>query len=306
METRANHLLIGAFAIGVTVLAFVFVLWMMKFHFAAKYAYYDIVFPGGVSGLPTGGDVRFSGVKVGSVDSIRFSPTQAGAVIVRVKLQRRPNFVIHENSEASLEYAGITGVTYVLISGGTNNSPVLPVVTDPDAKLPQIVAQPSAIQQLFTGVPDLVAQGEAVLKQINNLLSPENQAKLSEIIANVDTVTNALADKKNGVGPTLTSVHDLSKELTALTSTDGKQAIANVSDAAKQVSDLAQLGDAMLAENREAINSFAVEGLGQVGDLVSEAREMVASIDRIAQRVESDPTRFILGGSHSKEMEVHQ
>jgi phospholipid/cholesterol/gamma-HCH transport system substrate-binding protein len=306
METRANHLLIGAFAIGVIVLAFVFALWMMKFHFAAKYAYYDVVFPGGVSGLPTGGEVRYSGVKVGTVDSISFSPTEPGAVIVRVKLQRRPNFALHKNSEASLEYAGITGVTYVLISGGTNDSPVLPVVTDPEGKVPTIVAQPSAIEQLFTGVPDLVAQGEAALKRINTMLSPENEAKFNDIIANLDTLSRALADKENGVGPTLTSVHDLSKELTALTSTDGKEAIANVSDAAKQVSDLAQLGDAMLAENREAINSFTVQGLGQVGDFVSEARELVSSIDRIAQRVESDPTRFILGGSHSQEMEVHQ
>ena len=70
METKANHVVVGVFALIAVAGAIAFILWMAKVDIDREYAYYDVLFEGGISGLSTGGDVRFSGVKVGRVTRI--------------------------------------------------------------------------------------------------------------------------------------------------------------------------------------------------------------------------------------------
>ena len=125
METKANHLLIGAFVLVITLGAFLFILWLSRIQLNSEYAYYDVKFSDGVSGLPLGGEVRYNGVKVGTVDAIRFEPSEPAAVIVSIKVENRSDFTIRENSQASLGLAGITGITFVQFSGGDAKSPAL-------------------------------------------------------------------------------------------------------------------------------------------------------------------------------------
>ena len=72
METRANHILIGAFTLGVVLAAMGFVLWLSKS--TAHGSYYDVKFVGSVSGLPEAGEVRYNGFKVGTVEKISIVP----------------------------------------------------------------------------------------------------------------------------------------------------------------------------------------------------------------------------------------
>ena len=44
METKAHHVIIGAFAIGVFALALGFVLWLSKSSIDREFAFYDIIF----------------------------------------------------------------------------------------------------------------------------------------------------------------------------------------------------------------------------------------------------------------------
>ena len=67
METRAHHLLIGSFMLAFLVAIVAFVLWLAKTEVDREVARYNIYFSGSVAGLGIGGDVRFNGIKVGSV-----------------------------------------------------------------------------------------------------------------------------------------------------------------------------------------------------------------------------------------------
>ena len=64
METRANYVLVGLFALAVTVGAFGFVYWFSRAGEGGDRAIYRIVFDGAVSGLRTGGAVFFTGSKL--------------------------------------------------------------------------------------------------------------------------------------------------------------------------------------------------------------------------------------------------
>ena len=67
METRAHHVIIGAFAIGVFAAALFFVLWLSKSSIDRQFDLYDIVFNEAVTGLSKGGTVQYNGIKVGEV-----------------------------------------------------------------------------------------------------------------------------------------------------------------------------------------------------------------------------------------------
>ena len=73
METRANYVLVGLFALAVTVGAFVFVYWFSRAGEVGDRATYRIVFDGAVSGLRIGGAVFFNGIKVGEVSDLKLN-----------------------------------------------------------------------------------------------------------------------------------------------------------------------------------------------------------------------------------------
>ena len=61
--------------------------------------------------------------------------------------------------------------------------------------------------------------------------------------------------------------------------------------------------DAILGENRAAINSFANDGLGQLGPTLTELRGLVRDLRRVSDRLEGNPARYLLGRDAPKEFE---
>jgi phospholipid/cholesterol/gamma-HCH transport system substrate-binding protein len=299
METRANHVMIGAFAFIVTMLAFAFILWLSKVNLATQYAYYDVRFHGSVSGLPVGGEVRYNGVKVGTVEKIGFVPTEPDAVHVLVKIEQRKDFAVREDSQASLQFLGITGLTYVQIAGGSLGSPKLAIIDNPQGKVPVIIAQNSAISQVVDAIPVLLSKATTTFDRLNAILDKNNQEKINQIIAN-------LADGSKEFGSAIKSINKLSNDTDAFMTGDGQTLVRQLTSAAKSISAAADLGDQVLTENRATINDFSEQGLAQFGTFVVEARQLVATLDRIAQHVESDPAGFVLRGAHAQEVPVRK
>src|SRR3546814_16833944 len=82
METRAHHLLIGSFMLAFLVAIVLFVLWLAKSQVDRDVAHYNIYFHGSVAGLGVGGDVRFTGIKVGTVSQISIARQHTSQVRV--------------------------------------------------------------------------------------------------------------------------------------------------------------------------------------------------------------------------------
>jgi phospholipid/cholesterol/gamma-HCH transport system substrate-binding protein len=281
VETKANHLLIGGFALVTTLLASFFVFWLSQARIDAEYAYYDVKFSDGISGLPQGGEVRYNGVKVGTVDKIRFDPLEPSTVFVTIKVENRPDFKLRQDSHVSLGLLGITGITYVLISGGSPDSPSLAAVKNRRHTLPVIDAKPSAIKRLLDDAPGLAMSSRQAIGRLGDLLSTDNQEKVSRILTNLDRLSANLADAS-------VDLKAASKDAPAL--------VHEIRGASKSVAELGNLAQAVVAENRSDIRTFSNRGLAQVDSFVAQARQLAASLDRIASRIESDPPGYILGG----------
>src|SRR3546814_598319 len=184
METRAHHLLIGSFMLAFLVAIVLFVLWLAKSQVDRDVAHYNIYFHGSVAGLGVGGDVRFNGIKVGTVSQISIDRQNTSRV--RVTAEMAADTPIRADSEATLQLQGITGVSYVQITPGSPEAELIKPVRGGDtAKYPTIKSKPSAIDTLVEAAPELLTRAAKVL-------SDENLNNLTGFIADLHQISQTL------------------------------------------------------------------------------------------------------------------
>ena len=127
MEIRASYVVVGAVVLALLAGLAAFSLWLVDAGVDRDLARYDIAFAGSVSGLQEGGQVLYRGIPVGRVAEIRIDPDNVENVLVAVDIDRATP--IKEDTVAALEFQGLTGVAYVQLRGGTQESARL----DPNA-----------------------------------------------------------------------------------------------------------------------------------------------------------------------------
>ncbi|MEM9750547.1 MAG: MlaD family protein [Pseudomonadota bacterium] len=167
METRAHYVLIGSFALAIFAGAFLFVLWLGQLEIDKEFDYYDVVFNDPVTGLSVSGDVRFNGIKVGEVDELSLNENDAKQVIARIRVSG--GAPVKEDTIAQLELAGLTGVSFIQLSGGSAESPRLQ--RKAGQGVPVITATPSEFQRLLTEGGDIIDSVNNAVLRISDLLS---------------------------------------------------------------------------------------------------------------------------------------
>jgi phospholipid/cholesterol/gamma-HCH transport system substrate-binding protein len=311
METRANYVLVGTFVLAVLAGVFVSILWLAHAQFNRQFAYYDIYFSGSVTGLSVGASVNYNGVAIGKVTEIRLDPSNPDQVRVTVELDATAP--IKSDSVASLELTGITGVYYVEISGGTREAP--PIVRQEGQRYAVIASRPSRLQSFVASVPDVLSRVIEIEDRLSRLLDDRNLASISNTLKNLETVSGEVAGKSDRIGAVVEDADATLKQLqVAITTANGVLATANdalveikktaavagntAGDATVTIKQLnTTLGhvDAMVQENRPGVRDFSQSGLNELHQLISDARVLVASLTRVSEQIERDPTRFFFG-----------
>jgi len=334
METRTSYVLVGAFLIVAAVGVIAFIIWSVKSDTAAQYTTYRAYFTGSVSGLNKASDVRFRGIPIGRVVDIRIDPDNVERV--RVTMEIVATTPLKEDSVASVEAQGITGIGYIQITGGSQAAAKLE--RKGDQKYPVIHSKRSQLEALFADAPELIDRVMILTAEVTKLFNEDNRTAITETLGNLRTLTSALAgnsqriteliDNASGMAVDLrtaagdvraltedarTNLNSLAKDATALIAdarstleTVDKQ-VGGIGDQAKQVlggfgataGSIGQTSDelrGLIAENRKPIRDFSGEGLYDLSRMIAEMRGLVASLSRIAERLESDPSLFLFGG----------
>lgn len=320
METRANHLLIGSFMLVFLVAIVTFVLWLAKTRTDQDVARYNIFFTGSVAGLGVGGDVRFNGIKVGSVTQIVIDRDDTSRV--RVVAEIGADTPVREDSEAILQLQGITGVSFVQISPGSRDARILPVVSSNDPReYPVIHSKPSAIEALFEAAPEL-------LKRASRILSDENIDNMAGVMADLKAVSGSLAARQDSIGRAIDSFEKTSTDIAKVAAAAGNIAgkldgVIREAESAFQKTNRMLDGDAAEAltdaraamknlnatlaelraiaeENRAPINAITTSGFGEFRRFVEEARTLVQSLSRVTQRLEDNPSAVLFGNRDSE------
>ena len=91
MEREANYAAVGAFVLIVALIGALFVYWYSDTREHRSYQRYEIYFDGSVSGLARGAAVRYLGVDVGRVVTMRVTRGMpAGSRSSPISIRRRP------------------------------------------------------------------------------------------------------------------------------------------------------------------------------------------------------------------------
>ena len=296
MEPRAHHVLIGVFTLVVAVAAVLFSLWLAKAGQDAETRDYDIVFLEGVRGLSRGSAVQYNGLRVGEVRQLRLDPNDLQRVRAQVSIQA--SIPIHEDTQARLALAGITGQSGIELSGGTPNSPLLEATGD---GLPMIVASPSPLAQLMAGGEEMMTQITKLLDNANAFLSAENSKSLSASLQKLETLMGQLSTAGEGVPSLVKELSQASQQATTLLSStqglvdrQGTQAMNAIQKSMEDFSRATQSLNKLLEQNSAAIGRGA-QGLTEIEPALRELRQVLAGFRAVTSRLEDNPAGYLLG-----------
>ncbi len=297
METRANYVLVGSSVLAAIAIILGFIFWLGSSQFNHREDTYYTYFTGSVAGLSSGSIVRYRGVPVGTVNNIEIDPQNVERI--RVTLKMKPGTPVKTDSVASLETQGITGGSYVELTGGTQASPAL---TSENDQIPVIKAENSSLQSLVADAPKLLGKLNQLADSANSILSPDNIKSISETFSHLNNVSASLdtigPDAKQAVANFNQLTADLHKQVPQVMNTlhqDG----TSIREAADEFHKVAGDLDATIAENRGPLRDFTANGLGDVSGLVSNLRELTDTLNRVADHLDRDPQRYLFGGTNA-------
>ena len=287
METRANYVAVGAFVLFLVVVAFAVVLWLARAQLTTQYAAFDVYFTGPVTGLRVGATVEYNGVPVGRVTQIRINPENVELIEVIVEIQT--DVVIKQDAAATLETNILSGVSFIQIAGGTRDAPVL--ARAEGQRYPVIRSRRSRLANITARAPQILAKVDEAVDRLNSLLDESNRKAIAETLANLRSFSGDLVTDTK---PALDAMSSLLRNLDQSYSEPGglrealATGLAGFDKLSKNLNDTVQ-------EARPGLRSFSQRTLSDVGELISEARQLISGLSRLVADIDRDPSRVLFG-----------
>ncbi len=309
MEPRAHHVLIGLFTVIAVIAALLFALWLSKKPPKEQH-YYQVVFNVSVRGLSNGSEVQYNGIKVGEVTALELDPRDPRKVFARVRVDARTP--IKQDTRAQLALLGVTGNSVIEFSGGSPDSPPL---VSADGRDPVILGSPSPLVKFIEEGGSHATEITDVIQSAKAALSPANVKKFSEILANLERASGAVASQDDNikilikqlamasrhVNPVMQEAHGLLADAHVLVNNEAARALGSAERAMTSLEKSADTIDQLLLENRTAL-SGAIHGFNEVGPTLREFRETLVSIRRITARLEENPAGYLTGREKIEEV----
>ena len=214
MDTKINFFKIGLFVITLIISLLFIVFWLGKYGFEKKkFDEYSIYFQESVAGLNIGSSIKYKGFDVGSVSEIKLNPLNSEEIQVDISIKK--GTPIKEDNYASLGNLGITGLKYIELKGGSNNSKLLEVNEN---GLRIIHSETSTLTNLVDSTTDITNELTIVLSQIKKLLNDENIKNISTTIvktqnsmANIEQFSLYLVNNEKKLDELLANISLLTK-----------------------------------------------------------------------------------------------
>ena len=300
METKANYVLIGTFTLAISLLGLLFALWAANWSSEREWNFYRIVFDEAVTGLFEGGSVRYNGITVGTIDKLRLAPNDPRKVVADVRIADETP--IKTDTHAKISQDGLTGPTFIQLSGGSPNAPLLR--SDDKDETPVIATEPSALQNIADTANRLVTR-------LDQVLSDENVRRISASLDNIEQLTGAVAAQRQDLGQLIVNAREASEQLkVTMQTTQGAverldrevvrempALVARLDRTLAQLESVATNANGLIAENRAPIQN----GMQQLGPTLTELRGLVRDLRRVASRLDSNPAGYVLGRQQPKE-----
>lgn len=271
METRAAHVVVGLFVLVLATAIVLFLVWLSDRGTGSVSQRYLIYFTGEVTGLGAGNPVRFRGIPVGEVVSVRIDPEDFSRIETVIEIATTTP--VKEDSFAQLDRPGLTGPLFVQLGGGTPQAG--PPKQRDGEPYPRIESKPTELAQVMQSAPGIAEAARALLNQINAMMTPENKKSVSNILANIDTLTSHLSDRRGEMDRLVRSA--------VLLAEDTRQAVQTFNRASGKVDELLNTATLLVNDVRTTIKGLN-QATGQLDDNLGVMRqEMIQTLVSLRQ-----------------------
>lgn len=303
MDDKVNYTLVGAFVLTLSALLIGGVLWLSA-GLGGRDAMdpYQAVIQESVAGLNLNAPVKYLGVDVGKVDRIQIDPQNP--LQVRLHFLVKRGTPIKVDSVAVLKSQGLTGIAYIEISGGSAEAQAL--VAGPDGAPPMIPFKPSLSARLENVLTNVLGNVDRVSDNLNAVFDADNRAALKSTLADLATVTHALAGQQAAITAGLADAAKTAR----LTARAGEQfgptldSIQTSAQAVQRMADVAAKASARAGEAADTTaNSLQIIGqqtLPDLARLMAELNQLSASLRRLSEQTAGSPSSLLLGSPAPK------
>ena len=304
METRSNHVLVGTVVLALLAALLLFTVWLAGLSNKAAKCF-DIYFSQGVSGLAKGTAVTFSGVPVGQIQQISLLPKRHEFVWVRIEVDA--DTPVLQGTTAEIKGVGFTGVSEIQLDGAVKGS--RPIVQLGPEGCPVIPSTSGGLGALLNSAPELIDRIQRLTERMTELLSDQNQNSIADILENVDKTTRVLAERApdladamqdariaaRNAGIAAQRVGVLADNTSRLVNEQGKPAAEDLRKTIASAQKAADNLDAMIADARPGIQNLTNSTLPEANRLVTDLRDLTASLSQFSDRLNNDGALGVLG-----------
>lgn len=233
METEQHYFKVGVF-LTLSILGMVaFLMWIGATGDERTYKTYAIFFTGDISGIKPGSAVKFKGLDVGSVKSLKFDPKDPNFIRVLVAIDE--SAPITQQTVASVRFQDVIGTAAI----GLQNVEIMPdgLVMRQDLNYTIIPSRPSELEKVISSLPEALDTIRKLGEQGSKLLSDENLASFSTILVSLDASLKTFNLTLNGVANT---VQKSEKLLDGNVIVDLRDALAEARSALREIKLLAR------------------------------------------------------------------
>jgi len=292
MEEKVNFAVVGIFVLILGAALIGGVLWLSSSKsYNQVYDIYLTYMSESVSGLNLNAPVRYRGVEIGQVQEITLAPDNIEQV--KITLGILHGTPIKVDTVALLQTHGLTGLTFVELSGGTHDKPALQAAKG--EKYPVIQSGPSLITRLDTSVTALLGNLNRTSQNINALLDEDNRKAIKNSLKDLELLSHMLASRQTDIDTSLKNTARFTSELPDLAqrirhSTEGFDHMNN---------ELAQAAASTRA-TMDSTRQFTSETLPEAQQLIGELHNLTRSLQRVSNELERNPSALLYGKSAAK------
>ena len=294
MEEKVNFAVIGVFVLVLVTALIAGVLWFSSGKsYRTVYDVYQTYMKESVAGLNLNAPVRYRGVEVGRVQKITLAPDNVEQVQLTLNIEH--GTPIKVDTVALLQTHGLTGLTFIELTGGSRDAPALKAKSG--EAFPVIKTGPSLMTRLDTSVSALLINLNRTSENINTLLNDDNRRAISDTLSDLATLSRTLAARQASIDSglsnaavTLANTARFTGELPQLAeriqhSTEAFDRMANRLDRAGESTRLTM----------DSTRQFTSDTLPEIQQLVLQLRDLTGTLQQLSRELEQNPSMLLRG-----------
>jgi phospholipid/cholesterol/gamma-HCH transport system substrate-binding protein len=305
METRANHVWVGAVTLALLALTAAFIIWIARLSEGNQHEY-DIFYKQSVDGLAKGSEVAFQGVPVGQIRKIELWKKDPSFVRVRIAIDDEVPVLV--GTTATIQ-GSFTGVSDIQLEGAVKGAPP---ITEPGPEgVPVIPTKRGGLGELLNNAPLLLERLATLTDRLTQILSDKNQASIAGILANTDRMTADLAEATPQVKATMAELQLTLRQATLtlgqfeavagkadnLLGTEGTQLAANLRDTLATAKAAAAELQGTLSDARPAMRQISSTTLPAAEATIRDLRATSRALRDVTEKIDERGAGALIGGN---------